>query len=298
MLDWDDLHSFLTIARHGTLSAAARALGVTQTTMGRRLEALQGRAGVKLLNRTPGGFVLTTAGERVLANVERMEAEALAVERAVTGEDARLEGEVRITTVEALAAHLLVPALGPLAARYPAITVEIDVDTRSLSLSRREADIAVRLAAFEQHDAIVRKVGTMLFGVYASPAYLADRGATKLAEGAPGHRVITLQENLLQTPEGRWFARVTDRASVALRTNSRDGQLAAAVAGLGLACLPRYLADPVADLVRVELGEQAPLRDIWLGVHRDTRWTPRIRAVLDHLGQIFADQQPRLAPDA
>jgi DNA-binding transcriptional LysR family regulator len=107
MLPWDDLQSFLAIARHGTLSAAARALGVTQTTMGRRLTAMEGRAGARLLSRTPGGFVLTPAGEAVMGNVERIEAEALAVERRITGRDIRLEGVVRVTSVEILAVDVL-----------------------------------------------------------------------------------------------------------------------------------------------------------------------------------------------
>lgn len=296
MLDWDDLRSFLAIARHGNLSAAARALKVTQTTMGRRLEALHARAGAKLLTRTPGGFVLTPAGERVLANVERMEAEALAVERAVTGEDVRLEGLVRITAVEAFAAHIIIPSLATLSERYPAISVEVDVDTRSLSLSRREADIAVRLAPFEQHEAVVRKAGEMAFGLYASRHYLERRGSPDFLAGAPGHASIVLQDTLLGTPEGKWFAKVAEKAKVLVATNSRSGQVAAASASLGIACLPRYLADPVAELVRLQAPNPEPKRDIWIGVHQDTRWTPRIRAVLDHLGETMAAALARLAP--
>lgn len=296
MIDWDNLRTFLAVVRHGSLSAAARALRVTQTTVGRRLEALQDRAGVRLLTRTPTGFVLTAAGERVLANVERMEAEALALERTVTGQDIRLEGQVRIATVEAFAAHILAPALPAFAARYPDITVEIDVDTRSLSLSRREADIAVRLAAFDQHETVVRKAGEMAFGVYAAPDYLERHGLPDLASGAPGHAAITLQEDLLRTPEGRWFEEVTRKARRALRSNSRNGQLAAARAGLGIACLPRYLADGVEGLVRLAPPVPAPRREIWLGVHQDTRWTPRIRAVLDHLKTTLEAAAPRLQP--
>jgi DNA-binding transcriptional LysR family regulator len=289
MLDWDDLRSFLAIARHGSLSAAARALKVTQTTMGRRLEALHARAGAKLLMRTPAGFVLTPAGERVLANVERMEAEALAVQRAVTGEDVRLEGLVRVTAVEAFAAEIIIPSLTIFSERYPGIALEVDVDTRSLSLSRHEADIAVRLAAFEQHELVVRKAGEMAFGVYAAATYLGRRGTPDLAAGAPGHRAVTLQQTLLGTPEGRWFARLIDKAEPALATNSRSGQLAAARAGLGLACLPCYLAEPHPDLLRLAAPTTEPRREIWIGVHRDMRWAPRIRAVLEHLADTLAD---------
>lgn len=295
MLDWDDLHSFLAIARHGSLSAAARVLGVTQTTMGRRLDALHARAGARLLDRTPVGFVLTAAGERVLGNVERMEAEALAVERAVTGEDARIEGEVRITTVDTFGARVLTPILAELQALQPALSIELITDTRALSLSRREADIALRLAEFEQAETVVRRVGDMAFGLYAAQAYLDQRGTPDLAERAAGHAVVTLQADLALVPEARWLTQITGAAAVVLRSNSRDAHLQAALAGMGLACLPRYLGDGEATLARLD-APQPPVRGIWLGVHRDLRHTPRIRLVLDALTIGLKRAALRLAP--
>lgn len=295
MLDWDDLKSFLAIARHGNLSAAARALKVTQTTMGRRLEAMHQRAGAQLLQRTPTGFVLTPAGERVLANVERMEIEALAVERAVTGADARIAGEVRITTVDTFGARVLTPILADLLARQPALSIELITDTRALSLSRREADIAIRLAAFEQHETVVRRIGEMAFGLYVARAYLDARGAPDLATGAPGHSVIALQTDLALLPEARWLEALTAAASIALRSNSRDAHVQAALQGVGLACLPRYLADPEPDLVRLDAPDP-PLRGIWLGVHRDIRHVPRLRLVLDTLTEGLKRRAGALAP--
>lgn len=296
MLEWDDLRSFLAIARHGNLSAAARALKVTQTTMGRRLEALHGRSGARLLQRTPTGFVLTSAGELVLGAVERMEAEALAVERAISGEDVRLAGRVRIATVEAFGARILTPILARLQSRHPGIVVELDTDTRSISLSRREADIAVRLAEFQQHDVVVRRAGQMAFGVYATPGYLAARGAPDFAAGAPGHARITLQEDLLTLPEGRWFTALTSSAETVFLANSRDAQLCAAQSGLGLVCLPRYLLDDVAGLDRLRTPEPAPSRGIWVGVHADTRHTARIQAVLEALHEGLREAAPALDP--
>lgn len=296
MLDWDDLRSFLAIARHGNLSAAARALKVTQTTMGRRLDALHERSGARLLQKTPAGFVLTPAGERVLGAVERMEAEALSVERAITGEDVRLEGRVRISTVEAFGARVLTPILARLHERHPGIVVELDTDTRNVSLSRREADIAVRMAEFQQHDVVVRRAGEMEFAVYAAPAYLAARGHPDFAAGAPGHARITLQEDLIGVPEGRWFGLQTDAADTVFLANSRDAQLRAAQAGMGLACLPRYLADPEAGLERLATPPPAPSRGIWIGVHADTRHTPRLRAVVEALNEGLRQAAQALSP--
>jgi DNA-binding transcriptional LysR family regulator len=298
VLDWEDLKTFLAIARTGNLSAAGRALRVSQTTMGRRLALLEGRAGAKLLQRTPRGFVLTPAGERILADVETMEAHALAAERAISGEDSRLEGLVRITTVETFGARIVTPALVPLHAAHPNIAIELITDTRPLSLARREADIAIRLAPFEQHDAIVQRVADMAFGLYASRAYLAVHGTPGWSDGGAGHRLIALQDDLAGIPEAQWLREIAPGAMRCVLANSRDVQLNACLAGLGLACLPRYLADDVPGLVRLRSPTSPPVRGIWLGVHRDMRHTPRIRAVLDILTTELGRRRGGLVPPA
>jgi DNA-binding transcriptional LysR family regulator len=294
-LDWDDMQCFLAISRLGTLSGAAQALGVTQPTMGRRLDRLHERVGTPLLQRTPTGFILTAAGESIRTHIERMDEEALAVSRALTGGDDRLCGEVRIATVEAFAAHILVPELPSLFALYPKLSVEIDVDTRSLSLARREADIAIRMAAFKQHEIVVKKSGHMAFAVYASDTYLTAFGKPMPGAGA-GHRIITLQKGLIDMPEGSWFNTVMAGADCVLATNSREGQLKACLAGAGLACLPRYLADPWPELALVDLGQIAPARDIWVGMHQDTRGSAKIRAVLDWIEGVMQRAKGRLNP--
>jgi DNA-binding transcriptional LysR family regulator len=294
-LDWDDMQCFLVISRIGTLSGAAQQLGVTQPTMGRRLERLHERVGTVLLQRTPTGFVLTAAGDKVLAHIERMDEEALAVGRALTGGDDRLTGEVRITTVEAFGAHILIPELPLLLDRHPKLSIEIDVDTRSLSLARREADVAVRMGSFKQHDVIVRKAGAMAFAVYAAHAYL-ERFGYPTTTATIGHRIITLQNSLLDMPEGSWFNSNMVGADTVLATNSREGQFEACLAGAGLACLPRYLADSNADLVRLTLASDPPVREIWVGTHRDTQGSAKIRAVLDWIEGLMQRARVRLNP--
>ena len=220
MLDWDHLQSFLAVARHGNLSAAARVLRVSQTTMGRRLDTLHAQVGARLVQKTPDGFLLTPAGERVLANVERMEAESLLVERAISGEDERVAGEVRITTVETFGARIITPVLHTLSVLHPEIHIELITDNRSLSLSRREADIAIRLAEFEQHEVVVRHIADMAFGVYASRNYLDRVGYPDFGAGAPGHTVVTLQDDLALLPEARRMAELAPNATVAMRKPS------------------------------------------------------------------------------
>ncbi len=295
MLDWDDLRSFLAIARHRTLSAAARALSVQQSTMGRRLDALESRTGAKLLQKTPAGFVLTAAGEAVLAHVERMEAEALAVDRAITGRDLRLAGAIRLTTIETLAVDVLAPTLADFAAAYPHVTLELDTDTRSLSLSKREADVALRLVRPSGHELVVRKVGEIAYGLFASPAYLARAGMPDLAAGAPGHRAILTFDDLMSTPEMDFARRTLSRCHVGWRSNSRFAQARAAELGLGIAVLALYLAEG-RDLVRLA-SPGPPRREMWLAVHEDMRHTPRIRAFSDMLVNALRQQAGRLLGD-
>ena len=281
MLDWDDLRHFLAIARHRTLSGAARALHVQQSTMGRRLDALQARAGATLLQKTPSGYTLTPAGESVLAHAERMEGEALAAERAVTGRDVRLAGLIRLTTLETLLVEVLTPILAGFCERYPDITVDVLVDQRILSLSRREADIALRLTRPEGNELVARRVGSVGYGLYASGAYLARHGRPDAAAGCPGHRAILPEEDLAHLPTFAWGTQATREATIAFRTNSYHGQAAAAEAGIGVAGLPHYLARRY-NLTRIE-APPGPGRDLWLAVHEDTRHTPRIRALTDAL---------------
>lgn len=296
MLDWDDLRSFLAIARHGNLSAAARSLKVSQTTMGRRLETLHTRVGVRLLQKTPTGFILTPAGERVLSNVERMEIEALSIERAVSGEDTKIAGEVRITTVDTFGARVITPLLKRLVDEQPELRIELITDTRALSLSRREADVALRLAEFEQHEAVVRRVGDMAFAPYASRDYLDRHGEPDFANGAFGHSIVTLQDDLALLPEARRLVELAPAARVALRSNSRDAHLQAALAGYGIVMLPCYLSHGLTQLVQLPKQGNLLIRGIWLGVHRDTRHVPRMRIVLDHLTKGLHSLADRLVP--
>jgi DNA-binding transcriptional LysR family regulator len=296
MLPWDDLQSFLAIARLGTLSAAARSLGVMQTTMGRRLAGMEARAGARLLARTPSGYVLTPAGEAILGNVERIEAEALAVERRITGRDIRLEGAVRVTTVEILAVELLTPAFARLAQEHPGIVLEVATDARSLNLSRREADIALRLARLTQNDLAVRRVGSLGFGIYASAAYLDRHGMPDFVGGAPGHGTILNLAEDMGLPEMTWFSDMTREAQPAVRHNNRYGQRAAAEAGMGLAVLSRFMGD-ATGLTRLATPVPPPVREILLAVHNDIRHTPRIRAVTDTIAASVRAQADRLAPD-
>jgi DNA-binding transcriptional LysR family regulator len=189
-----------------------------------------------------------------------------------------------------------VPSLASLKDSHPGIAVELITDTRSLSLARREADVAIRLAPFEQHDAVVSRIADMAFGLYASDAYLSAHGTPDFTSGAVGHRIITLQDDLGDVPEARWLRAIAEEAARVLLANSRDVQLQACMAAVGLAALPRYLADGITGLHRLDTAPAPPTRGIWLGVHKDMRRAPRIRAVLDVLTAGVRTHSQKLAP--
>lgn len=273
-MQWDDLQTFLAIARQGTLSAAARDLGVTQPTMGRRLAAMEQRMGARLLQRLPGRYALTALGESILANAERIEAEALAAERTIIGRDVTLEGTVRLTTVDTLADRIVAPALARMQCAHPGIVVELVPDMRTLSLSKREADVALRVTRFEGHEIFARKAGSLAMGIYAAPRWL-DR------LNSPEARLITVLEEQEHLPEARWLRELYPLAQVGFRSGSREVMQAAAVTGAGIAALPRFRGDAEPGLIRLNTDIPDLTRDIWLGVHADMRHMPRIRAVMD-----------------
>lgn len=289
-MNWDDIRTFLAIARARSLSGAARELGLSQSTMSRRLVALEERSGARLLMKTPHGYELTGLGETVLANAQKMDEEALTLERLVQGRDEALQGRVRLTTVETIANRLLPIAVAHLRRAYPGITIDLQSDTRSLSLVEREADLAIRMVRFEHNELISKRMGTMVCALYASPEY---RAAHPEPLSEPTHTVITVMPDMAHQNEARWLAEKVPAGEVVYRTNSRDAQGGAAQAGIGIACLPIYLAEALPGLERITSAGLGPAREIWLGVHRDLRDMPRIRAVIEALDLAFKAERLR-----
>lgn len=275
-MDWSDLRIFLAIAREGTLGAAARRLGQSQPTMGRRLRALEQAVGHTLFQRTGDGFVLTDEGAVVLAHAERMEEEALALERQLEGRDGRLDGMLRLSSSDWFGAHVLTPVLAEFAILQPRVVVELLTDARIYSLSRREADLAFRIAPFDEPDVIARRLMHIPYGAYQK----AGLEPPRVGDGA-GTPLITMDTAFGGMPDAVWLTRVLPNAHVVSRSNNRDVQARMCAAGAGVAVLPRPLGDVLPGVERLDLGEPPPGRDTWLGYHRDLRRLARLRALLD-----------------
>jgi DNA-binding transcriptional LysR family regulator len=275
-MEWSDLRVFLSIAREGTLGAAARKLRQTQPTMGRRLRALEDAVGHKLFQRTPQGLVLTEEGSAVLEHAERIEEEALAIERQLVGQAQQLEGGIRITSSDWFGVHVLTPVLAEFALSHPRVTVELLTESRFLDLSRREADLAFRIRPFVEPDIVSRKLLHVRYGVYARAGT-----AHPVAGDGKGKTLIALNSDFAGTPDDSWLHNMLPKARVVFRSNSRDVQARMCAEGIGIAVLPTPLGDSLAGVQRLRLSEEPPGRDTWLGYHRDLQRLARLRALLD-----------------
>src|SRR5690348_15260305 len=188
---WYDVRFFLAVARAGSLSGAARLLGVGHVTVGRRIALFEKRLGVTLLNRTPDGFTVTSAGDAILRQCMAMENAALDLERIAAGRDSLVAGSVRVTTTESLAYQVVAPAIAMLRLAHPGLQVDLVAGVRSLDIARRDADLAVRFARPSASDLICRKLGEVGFTLYASKGYLTRAGTPTRGQGLAGHDLIT-----------------------------------------------------------------------------------------------------------
>jgi DNA-binding transcriptional LysR family regulator len=287
-MNWDDLRFVLALSRAGSLARAAKALKVDHTTVGRRIEAAEADLGVKLFTRTPTGYVPTAEAERLLPDIELVEASVLAIQRGAQAQHDSIEGVVRVTSGETFGACYLAPRLAAFGREHPGLTIELVTGGEVLDLGRREADIAVRFFRSQHESLVVRRVADLAHGLYASGSYLAQhplRDASELKDHpllttTPGPNVV----------EAAWLDRLTGGARPAFVCTLTTGLLEAARAGAGIAVLPRYLGDREPTLKHVPMPDE-PREPVWLTVHRDVRYARRVRVVLDFLGACFERDQ-------
>jgi DNA-binding transcriptional LysR family regulator len=286
-LDWQDVRYFVALARHGTLSATARALRVNHATVARRVVSLETVVGRLLFERRADGYPLTPEGKAVLDEASAMEEAALSVLRRLDA-GTQLSGLVRLTAGRMLAESFLIDRLREFRERYPAINVEFIDEARVVSLARREADIALRFGSPKDSELVARRVARLTFGLYASPAY-RDR----LDAGEP-LAFIGFDEESDFVAEAAWLTREFGEERFVFRANTQAAQAAAARAGYGVALL-RYLAANDPGLAQVSLGERLPTRDVWLLLRRELTRVPRIRAMADYLTELFRRERRLLS---
>ncbi|MBB4152746.1 DNA-binding transcriptional LysR family regulator [Sphingomonas jinjuensis] len=280
--DWDDLRLFLAVGRAGGLSRAARHLRVDQTTVARRLAALEETLAIRLANRTPRGIQLTDAGQALLARAERIEVQVLAAQAEASAGDTMVRGTVRIATPETLGTHIIAPNAAALRDAHPHLRLELVPESRDVRLANRDADIAITLRLPDHGPLHARRLADYDLGLYAAPSYLSAWGTPRTIGDLASHRMVGYIEDLVDLPQLRVEGPV---APVIFRSTSSAAQYAAVVGGTGLGWLHSYVAAEDPRLVRV-LASAAEKRSYWLSVHRDQRAMPAVRAVIDFLDDL------------
>jgi DNA-binding transcriptional LysR family regulator len=283
-MQWDDLRYVLAVARTGSALRAARSLDVDQTTVLRRLDLIETTLGVSLFERRRSGQTPTSAGKLVAEAAERMEKEARALENALATRRRMLSGAVRLTTSDGLAARFVTPCMRAFQALYPGVSVELIATDERLDLAAGEADVALRGSSHPEGPGIVaRRMPDVLWTIYCSAAYAAERGVPDGRDALRGHDIVGFEGRLTRLPGWRWLADAEPDAVIRFRSSSFVSVVANLKAGLGIGPLPTIIGDAEPELVRC-FPPPPELRDeMWLIVREEIKNEPHVRALTDFL---------------
>lgn len=289
-MNWDDTRIFLAVCRQATLRGAGRLLGVDQATVGRRINTLEKDLGATLFLRTSEGYVLTAPGEAAYLSAQAMETSALELQRQIQGLDNRLTGEVRITTTDSLAVDFVIPAIARVHQLHPDVRVRLDASSQILSLSRREADIAIRNQKPENPDLVARCIAKWPLCLYAAQAYIDKLGEPVQGEAFAGHDLVIYQPYLDSGKPVTLAAEPITRGRIAATVSSGLMMRRAIAAGVGIGELPVRLGE-MDGLIRLwPQRSRGTTYDVWLVTHQDLRHTARVRVVIDKIVEAFATE--------
>ena len=286
---WDELRTFVEVVHDGSLSGAARKLGLTQPTVGRHIDALEAALGLALFTRSPRGLTPTTAALALAPHAEAMAASAVALARAASGEAAADRGVVRVTASDVVGCEVLPPILAAFRAAHPGIAVELALTNRNEDLARRDADIAVRMVRPTQSGLFARRIGAARINLYAHRDYLARFGKPLSLADLPSHCVIGFDRDNRSFRAAGDFAQRLTREDFGFRCDSDLAQLAALRAGVGIGGCQENIARRSPELVAVLPNAIQYALEIWLVMHEDLKATRRLRLLFDRLAAGLTD---------
>jgi DNA-binding transcriptional LysR family regulator len=288
--DWTLYRTFLAAIDAGSLSGAARRLGLTQPTVGRQIEALeQALGGENLFTRSPGGLAPTRAARLLEPHARAMAAAAAALSRAAAGDAQAMSGVVRVTASEIVGAEVLPPILTDFRETWPEIDLELVLTNTQEDLLRRDADIAVRMARPTQGALLARRIATIPLEFYAHRSYLQKHGEPRTIEELMGHTLIGFDRTSIDMETVRALPFEVTRDLFDIRTDNDLAQLALLRAGMGVcACQPGIAARDL-NLVRVMHGQLELRMEMWVVMHEDLKGDRRMRALFDHLVEGLTD---------
>jgi DNA-binding transcriptional LysR family regulator len=287
--DWDDVRFFLAVAKTGSFSAAATQLNTKQTTVGRRIQALERRLGAKLFDRHRHGMEVTPAARGVLVQAESMLSNATSIERHLAGLDREMAGVVRVAATEGLAATWLVPRLGQLRITHPDIIAQVVAGDQVLDLATRQADLAIRFFRPTSNQLVAARVGQVNFSVFAAPSYIERYGLPQSLDRLREHQIVD-HTTLHSLPAMKLWSEVVEHApAVVLRTNSSYVAMEAVRVGYGISVFPDYVTK-MSNLIAAPIDLKI-VRDIWLVSHEETNKGVRIRTVIDYVRDQFRQDE-------
>ena len=284
MFDWNGLRYFLEVARTQRVSAAALRLGVQHSTVSRRIHALERELGTLLFDKSKAtGFTLTEEGVRFFAYAEQIEGTVLTAREEISGQSHTLSGHLRVGSTEGFGNYVLAPLMTDFQRRFPAITLDIMPVPRFISLSKREADIAISLERPQRGPYLCTKLHDYSLKLYGSTNYLAAHGPIKKKTDLAGHTFIGYVEELLFSDRLRYLDDVITNSQVIFKSTSVIAQYQAALQGQSLAILPCFMAAQDPRLQSVLEDEVIITRSFWMYCHEDLRHSRRVMALWDFL---------------
>jgi DNA-binding transcriptional LysR family regulator len=280
-LDWNDLRYILYASRTGRIASTAQMLGVNETTVARRIAHVERLLGARLFERNAGVLAPTDSGQLVISRAERIELDVDAVKNIVANADSVAVGKVRVTAMPMVLNHILIPALPALLQSHARLQIELAADPRNLSVTNREADIALRMARpNNDFRAIARRVGIFEYAVYA---------ASLAVHSLPW---ITYDVTWSDLPHARWMAKAIEsdpESGSSITVNDSELALNAVRAGLGRSLLPCRIAEGIPELSRLSGAKPVLTREMWLIVHPDLKHLARVRAVIAWIQQLMSE---------
>lgn len=284
-MNWDDFRYLLVVERTGTLSTAARELGVVTSTVSRRMTALERQLGTKLLTRVPEGVRLTPEGRELVRTAAAIESQLRSTARGLRREQGQLEGTVRLTAGDGFI-PFLTPWVALLRERHPGVRVELSAEARLFDLARQEADVGVRTFKPQGDSLVARKVGQLAWRLYATGKYLERTPPLKAPPDLAQHALVGFDAALSRAPQRRFLGEWGGENFV-FRSNSALAVAEAAAAHQGVASLPCVLAGRYPALRPVLPSVELPLEDVWLVSSREARQVERVRGVMAFLSEQF-----------
>ncbi len=288
-MNWDGFRYFTAAAQAGSLSAAAKMLDSNQSTVSRHIDVLESALGSKLFQRSVKGLSLTEEGQAIFEQSQYIQKSIVKIQRLVQGDEVTASGTVRLSLPEGLGQEVIMPALDHFYQQHPKVKLIFNMSATTANQVQGEADVSVRLFRPDEPDLVVKDLGEMKLGLYASESYKTNYGLPGQLRDVRKHRVITYGDQLSILPENQWLLNHSAETLRVLSSDSTVTRFKATVSGVGLSLQPEVLAQTNPELIRLFKSAKLPSYKVWLVYHQDVQHMTRIRVVVDFISTCLGE---------